>query len=211
MAYWRMDESNGSLINDSVYPLFAARLVGTEIEGNRSEGFYGSAIDLNGWSQSIDLDLADNGFLNASFEGRSISAWIKPVSDFYSGPAVESHKDLIAYFPADEGSGTILNDRSLNALDAELLGGSSWNGGVYGQSLSFDGANDYVKINSSGAMNNLHKSSYSISLWINPGSASPGNYTNGQLRARGYQVAMSDSYFSNLPSVFNLPAAGTSF
>ena len=86
MAYWRMDESNGSLINDSVYPLFAARVVGTEIEGNRSEGFYGSAIDLNGWSQSIDLDLADNGFLNASFEGEVSLPGLSPSQIFIRVP-----------------------------------------------------------------------------------------------------------------------------
>ncbi len=210
MAYWRMDETNGSLLYDSVYPKHTGRIEGLESDGNRSEAIQGNGVDLDGWSQSIDLDLANDGYLNTSFEGRSFSAWIKPVTNFYSGPAVESHDDLVAYFPSDEGSGATLGDSTVNQLNSQMFGGVSWSAGFNGQALSLDGVNDYVEIDSSGPLNDLHRSSYSISLWIHPNQASPGPHNQGQLRVRGYQVAMSDSYFTNPSNLFNLPSSGNS-
>ena len=126
---------------------------------------------------------------------------IKPVTDFYSGPAIVAHEDLVAYYTADEGSGTELSDLTTNNLHSDLEGGTAWTTGRFGQALSLDGNNDFVSIESKGKLNELHRSSYSISLWINPSVASSGLYNSGQLRIHGYQVAMSDSYFSNLSSL----------
>ena len=210
MAYWRMDESNGTLVYDSVYPLYTAQIQGLNADKNRSASIQGNGITLDGWSNSIDIDLANTGYLNSAFDGRSFSAWIKPVTDFYSGPAIVAHEDLVAYYTADEGSGTELSDLTTNNLHSDLEGGTAWTTGRFGQALSLDGNNDFVSIESKGKLNELHRSSYSISLWINPSVASSGLYNSGQLRIHGYQVAMSDSYFSNLSSLFNLPFSGSS-
>ena len=208
LAYWRMDESNGSLAYDSIFPFYTARIDGFNNDRNRTSALQGNGISLDGWSQSIDLDLANNGYLNTSFDGRTFSAWIKPDLNFYSGPAVTAHEDLIAYFPSDEGSGNLLGDLSVNLLNSTLENGATWSSGQFGQSISLDGNNDYVSIKSEGNLNNLHRSSYSISLWVNPGQSSPGLFSEGQLRIQGYSLAMSDSYFSNPSSLYNLTSSG---
>ena len=105
----------------------------------------------------------------------------------------------------------LLSDLSVNQINSTLLGGTSWAAGKYGQSVSLDGINDKVEINPESSLMNLHKSSYSISMWINPADPSPGKYTKNRLAVRGYRVAMSDSYFTNLPSIYNLPSSGSSF
>ena len=81
---------------------------------------------MDGWSNSIDIDLTNTGYLNSAFDGRSFSAWIKPVTDFYSGPAIVAHEDLVAYYTADEGSGTELSDLTTNNLHSDLEGGTAW-------------------------------------------------------------------------------------
>ena len=85
----------------------------------------------------------------------------------------------------------------------ELLGYT----GRFGQTLSLDGNNDFVSIESKGKLNELHRSSHSISLWINPSIVSSGLYNSGQLRIHGYQVAMSDSYFPicHLSLIYRFP------
>ena len=211
LAYWRMDESNGSSLDDSFYPFYNAEIKGLDIDGNRSLGYMGNGFDLDGWSNFIDLDSSNSGFLNTSFDERSFTAWIKPESNFYAGPAIQSHDFLAAYYQADEGAGTTLSDLSVNQINSTLLGGTSWAAGKYGQSVSLDGINDKVEINPESSLMNLHKSSYSISMWINPADPSPGKYTKNRLAVRGYRVAMSDSYFTNLPSIYNLPSSGSSF
>ena len=74
MAYWRMDESNGTLVYDSVYPLYTAQIQGLNADKNRSASIQGNGITLDGWSNSIDIDLANTGYLNSAFDGRSFSA-----------------------------------------------------------------------------------------------------------------------------------------
>ena len=111
----------------------------------------------------------------------------------------ESHESLLAYFPANEGTGTVLSDLGLSSSDSTLEGGADWAAGRFLQAVNLDGINDYVSINTDGLLNNLHKRSYSISFWMKPTDPSPGKYTSGQLRIRGYRVSMSDSYFIICP------------
>ena len=59
MAYWRMDESNGTLVYDSVYPLYTAQIQGLNADKNRSVSIQGNGITLDGWSNSIDIDLTN--------------------------------------------------------------------------------------------------------------------------------------------------------
>ena len=95
-----------------------------------------------------------------------------------------------------------------NNLHSDLEGGTAWTTGRFGQALSLDGNNDFVSIESKGKLNELHRSSYSISLWINPSVASSGLYNSGQLRIHGYQVA-ERSYFQ-ICHLLNLPFSGSS-
>ena len=210
LAFWRMDESNGTLIHDSVFPFYHAELEGLNLDSSRSGSFQGNALNLDGWSQSIHLDRESEGFLNHSFEGRTVAGWIKPKSNFYIGPTITAHEDLVAYFPADEGSGSVLDDLSINNLNSNMQGGTAWSDGLFDRAISFDGSNDNIAIKSDEPLNQLHRKSYSITLWVNPTAAAPGLHNEGQLRVSGYRVAMSDSYFTDISSAFALTPSGHS-
>ena len=98
---------------------------------------------------------------------------MKPDREFYSGPALQSHESLLAYFPSDDGTGVTLNDMSISASHSSLEGGAGWAAGKYSQAVSFDGQNDYVAIKTDGLLNDLHKDSYSISFWVRPTDPPP--------------------------------------
>ncbi len=53
--------------------------------------------------------------------------------------------DLVAYWPFDEGAGTVANDLSQNGYDGTLVGGTSWTDGIYGSALQFNGSDAYVE------------------------------------------------------------------
>ncbi|MGY8714481.1 MAG: LamG-like jellyroll fold domain-containing protein, partial [Verrucomicrobiia bacterium] len=73
-----------------------------------------------------------------------------------------------------------------------------------------DGVNDSVSLETQGVLKEVHKSSYSISLWVNPASAPIGKYSQGQLNAFGFKVPMSEAYFSGTDILFSLAPSGSS-
>jgi len=56
-----------------------------------------------------------------------------------------SDPDLVAYWPFDEGAGTVATDLSNNSYDGTLVGGTSWTDGIYGSALQFNGNDAYVE------------------------------------------------------------------
>ncbi|MBU4299390.1 LamG domain-containing protein [Patescibacteria group bacterium] len=136
--------------------------------------------------------LTDNGTDPARFEiGSSPQLWAKP-----SG--------LVGYWKFDEGQGTTTADSSGNNNTGTLINGPKWTtgrgqtstGGGLTSALSFDGINDYVRINinlvsqevtgciwtkANGAPNEKKgqlNGAYNFHLWINPsGSFNYGAWT----------------------------------
>ena len=62
LAYWKMDEVNGSVLEDSVYPFRQASITGLNSDKNRTVGRNALGLNLDGWTQSIDLDSPEYGF-----------------------------------------------------------------------------------------------------------------------------------------------------
>ena len=60
--------------------------------------------------------------------------------------------NLVAAYNFDEGSGTVLIDRSGNGNHGTLVNGPVWTTGKYGGALTFDGTNDIVTINDASAL-----------------------------------------------------------
>ena len=72
---------------------------------------------------------------------------------------------LVAYYPFDEGSGTVAADYSGNANNATLVNGPAWVSGKIGSgALDFDGQNALVDAGSAQTLNNLP--AFSISVWV---------------------------------------------
>jgi hypothetical protein len=71
---------------------------------------------------------------------------------------IDQAQGLVGYWPFDEGSGTIAKDYSGNGNDGTIYGGATWTTGKVGGALSFDGVDDYVRVNPSASLditNNL--------------------------------------------------------
>jgi hypothetical protein len=69
---------------------------------------------------------------------------------------------LAAHWNFDEGSGNVLHDQSGNGNDGTIYG-ATWQDGVIGKSLLFDGVNDYVNIGNK--LNNITVP-FSVTAWI---------------------------------------------
>ena len=53
-----------------LFPL-TAEIQGSNSEANWTQSLQGNGTSLDGWSQSIDLDLGNDGYLNSTFDGRT--------------------------------------------------------------------------------------------------------------------------------------------
>jgi len=80
--------------------------------------------------------------------------------------------NLVAAYNFDEGSGTVLIDRSGNGNQGTLINGPVWSTGKYGGALTFDGANYIVTINDA---NSLHlTSAMTLEAWVKSTTTSSG-------------------------------------
>lgn len=88
---------------------------------------------------------------------------------------------LVAYWPMDEGSGTIVNDASGHGLNG-TISGAIWTDSVYdylGSALDFDGIDNYVQINNPGI--DLSSNQITEEAWVilygdgTAGAANPGS------------------------------------
>ena len=211
IGYWRMDESNGSYVADSIAPFNDASLVGFDPLDNRSQGVMGKSISFNGFSTLLDLDANGTGFLEKSFDGRSVSMWLKTDGGFYTGPRVVGHSSIVGYYPFDDQSGTDVPDLSASELTGKLVNGANLQTGNNGQAVHLDGNNDRVSIPTNGPMASLNQKSHTISMWINPGIESSGTYTEGRLFAHGFLRSIDNTYYTNIESMLGLTPSGSNF
>ena len=86
----------------------------------------------------------------------------------------ENDNTLVAYYPLDEGSGTVAKDFSGNGNDGNLVNGPTWVDGKYGKALSFDGVDDYVEVPDSLSLN---PKSITIEFWVYQISRNPNTWT----------------------------------
>lgn len=73
---------------------------------------------------------------------------------------------LIAYWPLDEGSGTITADVSGSGSEGAVHGGPNWVDGKFGSALEFDGSDDYVDCGNPSILD-FGTSDFTISAWVN--------------------------------------------
>ena len=73
---------------------------------------------------------------------------------------------LIAYWPMNENSGSIIYDETVNNNDGNIYG-PAWTIGNLGTALHFDGTNDYVEIPFSPSLDLLDENKpFAVSLWF---------------------------------------------
>ncbi|MFZ3073751.1 MAG: LamG domain-containing protein, partial [Minisyncoccales bacterium] len=70
---------------------------------------------------------------------------------------------LAGHWDMDEGSGSILNDKSGNNNTCSLVNGPVWSKGKTGSALYFDGENDYANCNA--AVNDISSVTGTVELW----------------------------------------------
>jgi len=78
--------------------------------------------------------------------------------------AGSARADLVAYWDLDEGTGSVVHDRSGNGNDGTLHG-PEWGPGKYGDALRFNGTNSYVEVPTSDSLE--IDGQVTIAAWIN--------------------------------------------
>ncbi len=80
----------------------------------------------------------------------------------------------VAHWKFDEGSGTSASDSSGNGNTGVLTNGVQWGAGKLSNAVSFDGVDDYVRVNDSGTNSALDlRGDFTISAWVQFTQLSP--------------------------------------
>jgi len=95
-----------------------------------------------------------------------------PCGSITSAAAVLAVNTLVGYWPFNEGTGTVLHD-VVNSNNGTIYNGT-WDSGISGSDLDFDGRSTYVAIPSAANLN-FGTNSFSISIWFN-GEVSDNSY-----------------------------------
>ena len=82
-----------------------------------------------------------------------------------TGRVYSAEEGLVAYWPMDEGKGSVIRDKSGNGNDGKLFG-ATWVEDKGDKALSFDGINDYVDCGNNTSVNIAD--ALTIEFWIKP-------------------------------------------
>jgi hypothetical protein len=102
----------------------------------------------------------------------------------------------VAYWPFDEGNGTVVYDQSVNKNDGNIISGS-WVDGISGKALDFDGVNDYIQIPSDNSLS--FNADFTLAMWIKHSGAAESNNGDGwrmisrQTHTDLYHIRIADS------------------
>jgi hypothetical protein len=97
-------------------------------------------------------------------------------------PRGEAQGGLVGYWSFDEGSGTIAYDSSGNSNHGTLNNGPVWVDGRFGKALSFDGVDDYVRIEPSSSLDVT--SQITVEAWVYPRAYVDSNGDNSHIISR---------------------------
>jgi hypothetical protein len=104
-----------------------------------------------------------------------VGLWLSAILAF-SPLAKASGPAPVGYWKFDEGSGNIAHDSSGSGYDGNI-NNAVWTTGISGNALDFNGANSYVEVANSGALN---PAELSVMAWVNFRSLpSPDSYPVG--------------------------------
>lgn len=118
----------------------------------------GEVIELRGPSAtSVEITAGALSGGGESWTGSLDSIQITPV-------AAQGSSDLRLRLRFDEGSGTVAADTSGNSYDGTLIAGPTWERGVAGNAVRFDGADDYI--NTAYAGSTGRPSTFTIMFWM---------------------------------------------
>ena len=78
------------------------------------------------------------------------------------GMTMQAQAALVAYWDFNEGSGTVLHDRSGNGNNG-IINGATWSSGYRGNALSFNGVSDYVELQTPASFQLQH---FTFSCWM---------------------------------------------
>lgn len=131
---------------------------------------------------AVDTDASHTVTIGDSIVGdRALDGKIDDVRVYgkaLTEPEIAEVYGLIAHWKLDETSGTTAVDSSLSGHDATLTGSANWTGGKDGgahESDYTDGTDDYFEAPSSTALDDVHKSNYTVMAYFKPNSVPPGS------------------------------------
>ena len=93
---------------------------------------------------------------------------------------------LVAWWPFDEGSGTVAADGSGNGNDGTVEGGATWVAGVLDAALEFNGSDAFVDA----PHIPFNDKSFTIAMWINPGQTTSDHIFFSQTQSSSTNLSM---------------------
>jgi uncharacterized repeat protein (TIGR03806 family) len=124
-----------------------------------------TSLSGSGANYTVLITPQVKGPVTVQFAGNKVTGG-SDAGNYPSNPLTVSfdplNEFLSTWLPFEEGAGPVAEDQSGNENSGTLVGmaASSWTTGLAGNALTFDGVNDYVRIN------NHLGASFTISCWI---------------------------------------------
>lgn len=135
--------------------------------------------------------------LNQSFNASTINSVASTITPTYneSSPYNIPTNGLVAYWKFDEGTGSYVNDSSINNVSGTAINGMNWTtNGKYNNASIFDDSNDYAQFS-----NELLRINDTMTLccFINPHGCIQGRFlydTNSTTTYRNYVYQLNSNY-----------------
>lgn len=139
------------------------------LEGLLASGKYG---DLSRWNV-IEAQQKVRRMIETETQSRE--ALVKAIEELKGalqtlGWVPPPRPEPVAYWSFNEGQGTTANDSA--GKNNGTIHGAEWTAGQFNNALSFDGVDDYVEVPDDPSLRFMQSSSFTISFWAMPVSAS---------------------------------------
>ncbi|MFH1565170.1 MAG: LamG domain-containing protein, partial [bacterium] len=150
------------------------------INDGTSQGFNGQIDELSIYNRVLSGDEIWNNYLSYNCINNNDkiylgdSAGACEAEDAGCNEYLIPENGLVGYWKFDKGEGAIAYDGSGYGNDGVLKNGAAWAGGKSGQSLSFDGADDYANVSHNDSLNTGDAAT--ISFWVKRGTFGAAQY-----------------------------------
>ena len=201
---YEVDESGTrgiAILNESLGKI---RVIYTASEGNNNIVYKESSTSNISFGSQMTLISGSNNNVTSSKQNFTDEIVILASNGSTTKSVLATDlNDLAGRWKMDEGSGSTIDDASINGNDGSITGSPSWVPGIFDQALSLDGSSDYAVVPDDATLDLTD--GMTLAAWIKPEATGTQQIINKVDGSSGFELFLS----SNSPDYVNVQLNGS--